>query len=68
MANQLSENIGGVMTECLLPLRDLTAASLSVLLLHHPRKGGWPAGADAGGAGRRGAPAAAEVAVWVMAT
>jgi hypothetical protein len=34
-----SENIAGVMTDCLLPLRDLTAEGLGVLLLHHPRKG-----------------------------
>jgi hypothetical protein len=33
------ENHAGSMMECLLPLADLTAAGLSVLLVHHPRKG-----------------------------
>jgi hypothetical protein len=34
-----NENSAGVMMESLLPLQRLTAAGLSVLLVHHPRKG-----------------------------
>ena len=47
----LNENTAGVMTQCLLPLRKLTAAGLSVLLLHHPRKGRSLAGQAARGSG-----------------
>src|SRR5262249_35157753 len=31
-----SENVAEAVTECLLPLRDLTAVGVSVLLVHHP--------------------------------
>ena len=46
-----SENLAGVMTECLLPLQDLTARGMSVLLIHHPRKGANLAGQAARGSG-----------------
>jgi hypothetical protein len=39
------------MLECLTPLHRLTAAGMSVLLLHHPRKGKTVAGQAARGSG-----------------
>ena len=45
------ENLAGVMTECLLPLRELTDRGVAVLLLHHPRKGKTRAGQAARGSG-----------------
>jgi hypothetical protein len=46
-----SENLAGMMTECLLPLRELTDRGVAVLLLHHPRKGKTRAGQAARGSG-----------------
>jgi hypothetical protein len=46
-----SENLAGVMTESLMPLRELTARGVGVLLLHHPRKGVTRSGQAARGSG-----------------
>jgi hypothetical protein len=46
-----SENLAGDMLDALLPLQRLTATGLSVLLLHHPRKGENVAGQAARGSG-----------------
>ena len=46
-----NENSASIMMECLLPLQDLTAAGLAVLLTHHPRKGATTAGQAARGSG-----------------
>jgi len=46
-----SENSASAMLECLTPLQRLTSAGLSVLLLHHPRKGKTVAGQAARGTG-----------------
>src|SRR5262245_60068171 len=45
------ENNAGVMLEALMPLQRLTAQGVSVLVLHHPRKGDSPAGQAARGSG-----------------
>ena len=44
-----SEGLSGLAMQVLLPLRQLTDAGLSVLLLHHPRKGEPPIGQAARG-------------------
>jgi hypothetical protein len=46
-----SENHAGSMLEALLPLQWLTALHVSVLVLHHPRKGDPPVGQAARGSG-----------------
>jgi hypothetical protein len=46
-----SENSAGALLECLTPLQRLSAAGMSVLLLHHPRKGKTLAGQAARGSG-----------------
>jgi hypothetical protein len=46
-----SENNAGALLEALLPLQRLTALGLSVLVLHHPRKGESAAGQAARGSG-----------------
>ncbi|HEV3444326.1 MAG TPA: AAA family ATPase, partial [Gemmataceae bacterium] len=46
-----NENLAGAMLENLMPLQQLTARGLSVLLIHHPRKGASPAGQAARGSG-----------------
>jgi hypothetical protein len=46
-----SENSAGALLECLTPLRRLTSAGMSVLLVHHPRKGKALAGQAARGSG-----------------
>jgi hypothetical protein len=46
-----SENSAAAMLECLTPLQRLTTAGMSVLLLHHPRKGRTLAGQAARGSG-----------------
>jgi hypothetical protein len=45
------ENTAARITECLLPLRKLTAAGMGVVLIHHPRKGVNLAGQAARGSG-----------------
>jgi hypothetical protein len=45
------ENNAGCMLDALLPLQRLTALGLSVLVLHHPRKGDSPEGQAARGSG-----------------
>src|SRR5262249_33766647 len=46
-----NENVAGAMLAAVLPLRRLTARGLSVLVLHHPRKGEPPLGQAARGSG-----------------
>jgi hypothetical protein len=46
-----SENSAGALFECLTPLQRLTTAGMSVLLVHHPRKGKTVAGQSARGSG-----------------
>jgi hypothetical protein len=46
-----NENTAAVVLRTLQPLRDLTAVGLSVLLLHHPRKGATALGQAARGSG-----------------
>ena len=46
-----NENLAGAMLESLMPLQQLTARGVSVLLMHHPRKGASPAGQAARGSG-----------------
>jgi RecA-family ATPase len=46
-----SENSASALLECLTPLQRLTAAGMSVLLPHHPRKGRTLAGQAARGSG-----------------
>ncbi len=46
-----SENSASALLECLTPLQGLTTAGMSVLLLHHPRKGKTVAGQAARGSG-----------------
>src|SRR5262249_11305358 len=46
-----SENLAGIMTESLLPLRYLTDRGMAVLLVHHPRKGATLAGQASRGSG-----------------
>jgi hypothetical protein len=46
-----NENSAAAVMDCLLPLRELTAAGLAVLLLHHPRKGPSMAGQSSRGSG-----------------
>lgn len=46
-----NENTAGVMMKYLMPLRDLTDDGLSVLLVHHPRKGRDTPGLTARGSG-----------------
>ena len=46
-----SENTAGALLECLTPLQGLTAAGMSVLLPHHPRKGKTVPGQAARGSG-----------------
>ena len=46
-----SENSSGALLECLTPLQRLTAAGMSVLLPHHPRKGKTAPGQAARGSG-----------------
>lgn len=41
-----SENLAAVMMETILPLSELTARGIAVLLLHHPRKGKTRAGSE----------------------
>src|SRR5262249_54952650 len=46
-----NENSASAIMECLRPLRDLTKAGISVLLLHHPKKGPTVPGQAARGSG-----------------
>jgi len=46
-----SENSAGALLECLTPLQRLATAGMSVLLVHHPRKGKTMAGQSARGSG-----------------
>src|SRR5262249_40157775 len=46
------ENSAGEQTAALLPLRQITEAGASVLLLHHPRKSGGDEGRAARGSGQ----------------